>query len=175
MEHPPGVEPSSSGRQPDIMSRYTTRPYGRNYWLCSSVSALSARRSAIELSSYDGGQGRTRTYKFSQRRRVYSPLDSPILRTCPNGAQQRCLSPHRTVLIAFEAGLQAAAVCCAYGTLCRTRTRTLPVRSRTLYPVEPTGCKAPCTGFEPASLPANGFQDRSLTARTHGISGSPDG
>ena len=31
---------------------------------------------------------------------------------------------------------------------------------------------APCTGLEPASLPANGFQDRSLTARTHGIYGT---
>ena len=28
---------------------------------------------------------------------------------------------------------------------------------------------APCTGFEPASLSANGFQDRALTTRTHGI------
>ena len=55
---PKGVEPSFSGRQPDIMSRYTTAPDGRNYWLRSSVSALSAQRSAIELSSCNGGQGR---------------------------------------------------------------------------------------------------------------------
>ena len=48
---PKGVEPSSSGRQPDIMNRYTMEPDGRNYWLRSSVSALSAQRSAIELSS----------------------------------------------------------------------------------------------------------------------------
>ena len=53
---PKGVEPSSSGRQPDIMSRYTTGPDGRNYWLRSSVSALSAQCSAIELSSYMVGR-----------------------------------------------------------------------------------------------------------------------
>ena len=51
-----GVEPSSSGRQPDIISRYTTGPDGRNYWLRSSVSALSAQCSAIELSSYMVGR-----------------------------------------------------------------------------------------------------------------------
>ena len=53
---PKGVEPSSSGRQPDIISRYTTGPDGRNYWLRSSVSALSAQCSAIKLSSYMVGR-----------------------------------------------------------------------------------------------------------------------
>ena len=48
---PKGVEPSSSGRQPDIICRYTTEPDGRNCRLRSDVSALSAQRSAIELSS----------------------------------------------------------------------------------------------------------------------------
>lgn len=34
---------------------------------------------------------------------------------------------------------------------------------------------APCTGFEPASLSANSFQDCSLTTRTHGILASAAG
>ena len=117
---PKGVEPSSSGRQPDIMSRYTTGPDGRNYWLRSSVSALSAQCSAIEPSSYMVGRA-----GFEPANPEEAELQSAAfshLRYLPNDAQQKCRSPHRIVLSVFETGLQAAAVCCAYGAVHRIRT-----------------------------------------------------